>query len=197
MINIELVGYEGALRLFDPRAVNKAARLAINEAGRAARVAGANQIFKHWSLKRGDINKKLSLSLARGDGLTARLTVASESFSLTYFGAKQFSGARVISRQKGTVNKKRRSSKSGVYVRVTRGGSIQHLPSSFIARMKSGHVGVFVRPNKQSRHIVERALITVPSMFHQDKVMTPVRRAIGSTWSERFAHHLDRLTGPS
>ena len=192
-IQVKLEGVEKALKMFNTRIVNQATRMALNETAKTAKTTAAGNIYHGWNLKKSDINKKLKTELARSSDLSAALVVRSESFSLSYFGAKQFSGRRTISRT-GIKTGKRKSSKGGVYVRIKRGGKITHLSTSFIAATRSGHIGVFRRSTRKHLPIAERRLITVPSMFKQQDVYVPTLRAASRTWSTRLKHHLERLT---
>ncbi len=67
-----------------------------------------------------------------------------------------------------------------------------------MAAVKAGkggsyHIGVFERKGKERLKIVERKLITIPSMFNQEPVQRSALDTIDSTWPRRFNYHLDRL----
>lgn len=200
MIQIKLEGVEEALRAFDPKHVEKAAALGINDTVRQVRTATSQEIRKTWNVKAGDLAKKIkAVKMARNGDLNAIIEARSESFSLSYFGAKSFQGKLVQTRNMGR-KLKRVSRKQGVFVTIKKGEAQTHIPQGFMAAVRAGkgdsyHIGVFERKGKDRLPIVERRVITLASMFAKPEVQKAAAEKVNEVWPRRFQHHLDRLAG--
>lgn len=198
MLSIRLEGFDRAMRMFDPRIVGRAASQSINETVRGVRTASGKETRKEWNIKAGDLSKKLrAIKMARTTDLEGIVEARSSSLSLSYFGAKAYSGTMVQTRTMGR-RLKRASSRSGVYVQIKRSGGATHKPKAFMAAVKAGkggsyHIGVFERVGKSRLPIVERKVITVASMFNQEPVQRVAIHTIDEVFPRRFSHHLDRL----
>lgn len=198
MLSIRLKGLDNARRMFGERIVGRAASRAINETVKKVRTASGQEIRSEWNIKARDLNRKLrAIKMARSGDLEGIVEARSASFSLAYFGATAYKGRIKQTRTKGQ-KLKRASRKSGVYVKIKRGGGTTHKPNAFMAAVKAGkgnsyHIGVFERIGKARLPIVERKVITVASMFNQEPVQRIAIRTIDDTFNHRFNHHLDRL----
>ncbi len=150
------------------RALNKTATTARVEAARNIRDAG-------YGLKVGKIKDALSIRRATGEELTAVLRSTGQPIPLINYGARQTA--------------------KGVSVNVKNGRKV--IPHAFVATMRSGHTGVFIRTGKphlkQSRNakagkrtdnlpIDELFGPSIPSAFANDVVQDAVADAI----EERF-----------
>jgi Prophage minor tail protein Z (GPZ) len=109
------------------RAVNKTAMQARTQAVREVRIVGYN-------IKASTVRKAITLYRARGDDPVARLRARGLPIPLIEYGAKQ--------------------TKGGVSVRVKSGR--RTLRHAFIATMKSGHKGVFVREGKGHKRVTKK-----------------------------------------
>jgi len=82
-----------------------------------------------------------------------------------------------------------RQTKAGVSVAV-RKGSRKVLEHAFIARMKSGHAGVFVRRSQKRLPIDEKYTISVPGMLGAKQVQTALRPLAMERFDKAFEQNL-------
>ena len=168
------------------RTVVRAARLATNDSASKARTAASKEIRALWNLKAKDVNAQVKVvKRASGSDLIAIVQGRGKPVNLM-----KFKGTKAVkSRGRGTKGK-------GVAVTIQRGRR-QRLPHAFIAKVTAGksseNIGVFQRVGKQRLPIVNKASITMASMFGQDNVTTVMVRTVDVTWQIRFNHHMARL----
>ena len=107
------------------------------------------------------------------------------------FSPKQ-TGVTVVKTTKNIrIFKRRRASGSGVSVEIKR-GQRKLLPRTFIAKMKSGHMGVFERAGKARLPIKEKVTIDVQYMFGSKKVIEATKKRVIEQFDKNFTHELDR-----
>lgn len=199
MITIEVKGVDEVLSALDPRNVQLALRASINRAVQSGKSIASEEIRKVYNVKAGDLNPRLKTYLAAINRLSATLEITGRPMSLSYFGAKQITGGRAVSRGKdgGLVSKRNAAMRrfgpvqQGVMVQVLKGkpATLRH---AFMARMKkSGHVGVFRRMGRASLPIDEKNVITIPSMVENAQVMPSVISRIQERLSVEFPRQLD------
>lgn len=185
-VTVRIKGLERVRKLLDPKKVDRATVSTLNRVIRSTKTKASTLIRKEkgWKIKKRDFDKRIEIKKARRGDLEAVLSVrrisaatgrrtGKESFALTYFGAKEIrkTASGVLLRQRGRqglITKKQKRSKraGGVTVQVLRGGRVAHYPRAFIARMKSGHVGVFRHVTVNGRQkIREIRTISVATMF--------------------------------
>lgn len=99
------------------RSLNRAVAASNTEAGRVVR--------EELNLKLADVKDVISVRKASSQGLTASLVISPKPAPLIDFAARQTA--------------------KGVTVKVKRQGGRVLVRNAFIAKMKSGHVGVFTR----------------------------------------------------
>lgn len=209
MITIKLEGVEQARKAYDPKIVNRAARMAMNEAARQARTAALKSIRveQGYNIKASDLRQKLRItSKASIADLTAELTATGRPISLAYFGAKEvrdIGRGRVLTqtRTSGRIVK-RTKAKRGVTVKIKR-GKTTHMKDAFmssVAAISKGelvgyHVGVFRRLTRKRLPIMEKAVVTIASMFGNSNTQAAITKAVEDTWRKRFDYHIKRLIG--
>lgn len=133
------------------RSIGKATETALNQAAQLALDAAPGEIKRvGYGFRTEDVKKALRLERAGGGRLVARVVATGRPIALIRFNARQGSG--------------------GVTVQVLNGSKA--IPGAFIARMPSGHEGVFVR----------------------DQRRTPAARTRGNRWE---ALPVRELFGPS
>jgi Prophage minor tail protein Z (GPZ) len=137
-----------AARKAIPRALNKVAVTARAEAARAIKDAG-------YGMKIGAIKNAISILRASDGELIVYIKATGRPIPLINFGARQVSG--------------------GVSVAVKHGRKT--IAGAFIATMKSGHKGVFVRTDG-SRHISRRIRRGGPQL--------PIRQLYGPSIPSQF-----------
>ena len=196
MISVKVEGLSEMQKALDPRRASKAGMLAINDAARAGRTEAGRAIRTRWNIKADKLNAELrNVTFASNDSLTAIIQAKGKPISLTYFGAKEVRdikgrGVLVQNRKSGKMVKRTKSAR-GVSVQIER-GRITQLPKSFIATVKSGHIGVFRRLEKSRLPIIDMATVTIATMFGQEKVQAATIKAVKAKWAERLQHHFDR-----
>lgn len=195
MISIKLEGFEEAAKLFDPKNVRLAARQTLTRAASSGKKVASEEIRKIYNVRPSDLNPRIKSYAARMSDLTAEVVITGRPMSLSYFGAQQITRSNVITRgNEGLVSKSNKRLRSrgplqvGVRVEVRKGNPVV-LRQAFMARMKSGHIGVFYR-RTTGRSIYERNVITIPSMVQNAKVMPNVIERIQQSMAVEFPRQL-------
>ena len=179
----------------DVQAVRRAARSAINKVSRSVKSMTSAEIRKLYNVPKSVLDDRMSMIEAKVNELVATLTVGGKSVSLSYFGARQFAGAKVITR-KGVTARKRVSKFQGVSVEVERGKRTQ-LKSAFMQRFKSGHVGILRRVGKGRYPVAVKSAISLASMFDKVDVRAEVVRKVEADLERVFWHELEFYLGRS
>lgn len=180
--SVELKVSEELKRALDPKNVILAARQTLNRAVSSGKSIASKEIRKEYNLKAGDLTPRLKVTTAKISNLTATIEISGKPMSLSYFGAKQVTGSRIISRKGADlVSAKNRTRNRGpMPIGVTeqvKPGRTVFIKKAFLAKMKSGHIGVFYRKGK-GRGIVEKNVVTIPSMAQNANVMPKVLAGI-------------------
>jgi hypothetical protein len=206
-LDIKIEGLDKVKKLLDPKKVDKAVVSTLNEVAKSTKTEawrriGSAKFGGKWKIKQKDLNKRLKIKKARrGDMvavLTARRISGRDSIPLPYFGAKEIrkltAGAITTYRSKhgglAAKRQKRTKAPAGVSVQVQRGGKVARYPGAFIARMKSGHIGVFRSVKDGNRwRIREVKTVSVVSMFAgvTDELIKHAR----GKWNKRFPSKLE------
>jgi hypothetical protein len=159
--------------------IDKATWLAINRSIDGARTEADRNIRERYNIKREDVRKVLTIkSYASQSRLQAIMQAQGKRIPVYAFAARPKEPAWrkpvtvSISKAKGRIGKK----------------------AWFVARMKSGHVGVFVRENQSVKPTVrlpikEVMTISVPEMLKGKEVMKLVQDGT----RERFDKEFERL----
>jgi hypothetical protein len=102
---------------------------ALNRLSRMVRTEASREIRKDYNLKKSEVDKTMTILPAAKDRLYVRILARAARIKLYAFGARQNKPAPAT-----------------VVVKRGRRHTLRH---TFIAKMKSGHVGVFLRKNKK------------------------------------------------
>lgn len=146
----KLQGYDELKAKFAklPGVINKATASALNKIGRQGVTAAKRSITSTYNIKSGDAAKGLNITAAKGSGNDPRLfvviTARGDRIGLHKFGGLPTAptsqvGVPVLRRKLATVKILKAASRRA----VTRDAPTGHMP--FVARMQSGHIGIFVR----------------------------------------------------
>lgn len=196
MISIKLEGIDEVLRTLDPKHVRSAARQTLTRAANSGKKVASEEIRKVYNVKAADLNARIKSFPARMSDLTATIEITGRPMSLSYFGARQMGYSRTLSRgPNGLVSKGNRRARSrgpvqmGVSVQVLKGQPVV-LRRAFMAQMKSGHIGVFHRKGS-GRGIIEKNVITIPSMVQNARVMPSVAARIQERIAVEFPRQLE------
>ena len=199
MLRIKLDGVESALAELDPTVVNRAARASIDRAAKSGAAAATDAVLQKWNVKRSDFKDRLRISPPRMDNLSATITISGRGMSLSYFGAKQIKGNRVMSRKGKDIVTTKLSRKAlsagpvpiGVIVQVIKGKSTALMRNVFFAKTKSSHIGIFRRSGKSSLPIFEKSVISIGHMVEDADTMAAVTSKIEETWATEFPRQLE------
>ena len=136
MITVRVEGIDAVQRLLAeaPRKLARATVHALNDGAVHARAESVRLIGAEWNVKATDIRKALTVR---------RATVAKQESAVEAAGGR---GKGIALASFGA-----RTTKKGVTVKLKRSGTRGLLPGAFIARMKSGHRGVFQRKAKSRK----------------------------------------------
>jgi hypothetical protein len=172
---VELIGVEEALKKFDPQIVSKATTAALNKVGSQAFTAASKEIRSEYNIKAKDLKKAFEFKKARGSVWLAEIQAKGKGTPLIYFSAKQ--------------------TKKGVTARVLKAKGRKTYPSRFIATMKSGYKGVFVREGKKRLPIKQEFRVGIATAFGSKKIMDITRKVIADKWGSVFKNAMDFYMG--
>lgn len=162
-----------------PTALNQT----INRTLRKARTEADKGIRQELNIKKADVTKNMKIHKSTKRTLWGKVTAFGKGLGLIKFGAKQ--------------------TKKGVTFKVKKKHGRKLLKSGFIRKMKSGHVGVFVRKDKVQRRgakhglpIKEGITTSVPEAF-SNKIVRDALVKLGQSffWPEftrNLKRHLDK-----
>mgnify|MGYP000881591447 CR=1 FL=1 len=168
------------------KAVQKGVVSGLNKLAAQGLTQGVRAITQQYNIKTGDAKKgvsvtKASVAAIRLNGSThATIHASGRSFPLFKFGARPTApiSQRGIERHGHAKTAKQASSmrqypgRKRTTVKVKRAGARTRLEHAFVARMASGHVGVFERTTKRTLPIKEMHSIGVSGMFKAASIRT-------------------------
>jgi hypothetical protein len=154
-----------------PALQRKAMVLALNRTAQQAQTEGVRAIRANYQFKTQTIKGTLSIFRATNGRLQATIQSKGRRIGLIEFQARQ--------------------TKAGVTVRV--GKSRKLLKGAFIATMRNGHQGVFMRRGSRRLPINEKVTIAVPEAFVSRAVAARMTAKANEVLPRRFDHELTRL----
>ncbi|BBB91051.1 MAG TPA: phage tail protein [Methylomusa anaerophila] len=167
-----------------PGALPKAVANAINRASESARAEAVRKASEEYVIRPGRVRETIDIAKASPAILFARVRSKGRPRALTYF--------QTTPKQ---VPKKRPRGQLVAQVKRSEGGG--SIKSAFLARMKSGHLGVFNRTNNLTStgkvELVQRYGPSVPQMLENPTIQQFVEQKAMETLEKRFDHELDRL----
>lgn len=198
MFDVKLEGIDEALKAFDPQKVITAARQAINRTADSTRTEASRLIRSEYNIKATRLNQYLKVDAkASGNELSATITGKGRGLALSYFDAKQ---EGVIANKKG-FRYTRKAQRTG---NLRRGGAVTTLVKlaggrkivndkydnkPFLAKMKSGHIGVWVRTGKGKQPIEQHMGPGVGGLFGSKSIMDRIKTFV----KDKFATEFNRL----
>jgi len=227
--NIEIKGIKEALGKIDSKKVQRAAVSALRRVAMSGRTEVSSAIRDVYNIKKRDLDKRISVSPINKYNLSATLRVTGRGkmisegrekdtvgVSLAYFGAKQIKGTK----QMTTVRAHQRTGKlfgktvktfaipqyqrrirkgGGVSAKIFTDGDRTLVRGAFLAKMKSGHIGVMRRRTTQRMAsqpkkfaIQERRMVSLPTLFHNTDALDRLRVRVVKQWPKEFKHNLER-----
>lgn len=167
----------------DLQKVSKLAmRSAINKVLRQAKTLASKELRTVYRLKKVDIDRGMSLKLARGNDFTGTLEIGGKKLKLAIFPHRQL--------------------KVGVKVTIIRQAP-KKIPGSFIAVLSSGHEGIFKRKGskrimtkgrykgKLREPIVELVGPSIPQLFAGQKIIPKLKALVREKLPETFQHEFE------
>lgn len=146
-----------------------AASRALNKVMKSARVNASKNIRATYKMKAGDVKETMTVKKSNITNLSASLITTGRRIALYLFGATQ--------------------KKLGVAVTITKGGR-KILTGAFIATMKSGHAGVFMRKGMTRNPIGERYTISAPEMMGGKEVNDKTNAYVAENLPRVLAHEI-------
>lgn len=147
-MDVKVNGLDNLERL--GREFPKASARALNKTAKHVRTQMAKDARERYKVKSADIKKSMGpLQSASAKKLKAIFSAKGKRLALTYFMT-----ASNIAKSLEQAGKKIRR-RTPVTFQITKGQK-QRIPHSFVAKMKSGHMGVFKRTNTTALPIQEK-----------------------------------------
>ncbi len=162
-----------------PGALPKALSNAINRAAEGARTDAVAKTREEYVITGGRVRETIQIDKASTANLSASVVSRGRPRALSYFKIKP-----------GKVTKRRPS--EGVWAQVKRSGG-GAIAKAFVAKMASGHVGVFHRTGTSRFPIVQRYGPSVAQMLESKSVSQYVEAGATRRLSERLDHEINRL----
>lgn len=177
MIEVTAQQIDRAERMLEhiPDAAPKALSRAINRAAEVARTEAARKVRETYYIRHQDVISTIKLHKASHSHLAASVTSRGHAIPLTRF--------RVTPKQPEPRRKR------PIMVRVKRGegGPIK---SAFVAKMQSGHLGVFQRVGRRRTPIKEFYGPPIPQMLGNPSVAAWVEKKAAERLDERLEHEI-------
>ena len=180
MIDIDTSSLEKAQELLEkiPGAAEKAAGSAIRLSIRGAKADAAKEVASHYHITQRDVKKTVE---TRVSGMAARLTSKGSVTALSKFKTRPKDPAGQLSY---TMKQK--------YIHASvmkgQGGTIAH---AFVARMGSGHTGVFQRLRKSSLPVRELFGPSIPQAMTRPEVASLIMRGLENRLAKNVDHEVN------
>lgn len=133
----------GLRRELQPRVI----AAAINDTAKHVKAKSSTDIRQKFAIKKADLDRHIAINKASPVKLEAVVSVAGEPIPVMKFGARQI--------------------RKGVSFKILKAGGRKVLRRGFIAKMPSGHTGVFRRAGTRRLPIIEQKVVTPPTMWKQ------------------------------
>lgn len=184
--------------------IKQGSRRAISRAGKAATRAVQNLIMKRFNIKLGDLNDKKRIFGRLKNDFTYSILMPAVPLPAALFKPVQTSGGSTRKMSVSGVGKNRSIKKSGVQKRNQDGNdrtTIEFIRGRredvlspggmkpFIARMASGHIGVFYRISAKRLKIQEYGMGSVAGLMTSTVALPEMEK----TFYERFEAELARF----
>jgi len=162
---------ERALNAMERKQLPLATTRAINKTAKQAHTVAVKETAKDIRLPQKDVRAKFKLLKATRRHRVARIIATGKRVPLTRFNAKQLKQLK-----RGGVTYKGK-------------GGRKKIPGAFIARMPSGHVGVFTRQSKKRLPIYEKFGPSIPHVFLETTRAKAAKQA-RRVWKKNMEHEL-------
>lgn len=218
MIEISVSNIDEVIASFEPAIVSKVARATLSKVATSGRAIAVEDICSVWNIKQADVMSKIKITQPRLDNLVATLSFYGDrGISLSYFNPKQLLGMRGENRRRnGNIVRVTYSSRSwarrinrgpqpiGVAITLKKGGQQTILQNSFLAKMRSSHIGVMRRKSNttmpararwsnrpHAQQIEEKGLISIATLVQEPRVFMKVKEKIEARGLEELPRQLE------
>ncbi len=163
------------VKAFGAQAKQAVAR-AVNRTVKGVRTDAVKAAIREYSIKPPIVRKSIKVEQALNGSLEAAAIATGKRIPLIHFEArpKQPGGRRPI---------------KGVSVQVKKERKV--LKGSFLARLKSGHVGVFQREGDDRLPIEEKRSLAVPQMLENQDVIEEIQEKAENRFDKSLSHEID------
>lgn len=181
MITVDAQQIERAEELLRgiPDGVSKAITNAINRAVEGARADAVRKVRERYYIKARDVRDAIRIEKATYKNQSAIIHAKGSPVALSKFR---------ITPSKPPAKRR----KKPITARVVRGMGSQ-IPGAFVARMRTGHIGVFKRAGKARLPIRQLYGPSIPQMLGHESVTRYVEERAIVRLEERLEHEIDRL----
>ena len=182
-----------------PQVIDKAEASGLNKLAAQAQTASNKAIREVYNIKAGDVKKSMKRIPAkasyggRAARLFALLLVSGGRLNLYYFGVRPKEPAA----QKGIPVKKRKGWPTAMMKRGFGRFKIRRDPATgnapFVARMQSGHQGVFVRTGRISKKWTVRTINGREYAYYPETIRELRARSVAQMFEKHARESLTRL----
>ncbi|MGG4034209.1 phage tail protein [Paenibacillus cisolokensis] len=166
---------------FVEKHVPKAFSAALNRVSAGIKTEAARKVRETYYVKHGDVLKTIKVSKAEPGRLELLLTSRGPSLPLIKF---RTSPRNPPAKQPKVLK-----------AAVKKGGGMKPIPGAFVAKMNSGHIGVFRRAGKQRLPVDELYGPAIPAMLGEPGVAEHLQQESVRRMSQRLDHELNRVLG--
>lgn len=161
-------------------AAEKAVARAVNRAAQSAKVAAIRKATQEYVIKRARISETFEVGRATPSQPSAFIRSKGRPRALPYFRTRP----RQVPRKKP---------RKALFAQVKQGGG-GTIRGAFLARMKSGHLGVFHRTDGSSSLPIQQNYgPSVPQMLRSPSVSAFIREKAQAVLGERLEHEVGAL----
>jgi Prophage minor tail protein Z (GPZ) len=154
----------------DSREMRTAVMRSLNRTADGVKTDASREIRKSYNVTNKALSPAFSIWRATTVDLVAKVSASGRPLQLIGFAARQV--------------------KAGVSVSVKR-GSRKVVKSAFIARMQSGHLGVFRRAGRKRLPIDELYTVSVPGMFGAHVVQDALKKLAGERFDKAMGQNIN------
>lgn len=189
-IKVDLKGIEELKRTLDPKKFQRAIIRALDRTAKQGRVEAQRAIRSEYNIKLKDLSGHIKTDI-HPSKMQAVISAKGSVLPLKLFNPRQVIEAR--DRKSGGLYSKLRKAKpgskgvAGVTVMVKQGHR-KLVRGGFMAKMPSGHIGVFKREGKARLPIRELFSVSMPKAF--EKTIEAVKKRILEQWKKNIIHEL-------
>jgi hypothetical protein len=162
-----------------PGGAPKAIANALNRVAEGVRTEAVRKVRERYYIRARDVNETIRIKKATPEDPVVIIRSTGSPLALSKF---RINPAKPPSKRR----------KTPIIARVVKGagGSIR---GAFVARMASGHIGVFHRAGKARLPIVERFGPSVPQMLGHESVTRYIEEQARERLESRLDHEIERM----